>query len=147
MLASLHFTKKLGTLAEAEIDEERYTFKRVGFLRPKITIRKYQFEDDLATFQLIGGGGGLEFVDGKRFSLERLSFWKNRWGFTNEQGDLLLTTCLRPTLVGHKGEVAIEDRGGSEPRLLLLAVLAWYVLTLMADEGEVAAASTVAVGA
>jgi hypothetical protein len=138
-MASLTFPRALGTFAEAELAGARYTFKRTGFLHPKVTIRRTGLEEDIGLVRLtMGGNGTLEFTDGKRYGFHLLSFWNNRWGFFDEQGNLLMTILIHPSFVKHDGDVFLED-ARMDKHTMLLMVIGWYMMAQMAEEGEMAA--------
>ena len=139
-LATLTFIKPWGTLAECKMEGEAYTFKRTGFLRPKVTVRRSPFDEDIATMEVsLGGEGALEMLDGKRYTFHRLSFWKARWGLTNEAGDLLVSMRLHNKLLRFEGEAVLEDKGRKEGKMVLLMSLGWYLMVLMTQESTAAA--------
>ena len=61
LFATLRWQK--GSLFLGEAAEGRWTFKRMGFLRPKVTVRSENSSTDLATLAFSGSGGRLEFPD------------------------------------------------------------------------------------
>ena len=63
LLGKVVFPKSVGSLAEAETSDGKWTFKRVGFFTTRITIRKSGEEEDIAVFRpnLIARSGSLEF--------------------------------------------------------------------------------------
>lgn len=141
-LATLHFLKSLGTLAECRMDEGTFTFKRTGFLHPRVTVRRSPYDQDIATMEMsIGGEGRLETIDGKRYTFQRLSFWRSRWGFFNEQGDPLMSLSIRSKMVGLEGEVEVNDRGRKDGKAVMLISLGWYLLVLMNQEVSIVARS------
>ena len=64
-LASLRWEKALGSLARAEAADGRWTFKRVGFLRPRVTVRAEGSVADVAMLE--PGTGILQFSDGHTY--------------------------------------------------------------------------------
>ena len=69
VLASLSFRSRTGTLATGKTAEGSWTFKRVGFLNPRITVRAVGSEEDLAVYQpKFWGDGALSFKDGPVFA-------------------------------------------------------------------------------
>jgi len=60
--------KLFGSLAEVECGGHRWTFKRGGFLRPRVTVRGDSSNTDLAVLELSWGRSGLlKMGDGTRF--------------------------------------------------------------------------------
>ena len=58
VLATLRWETNFGSLATAETAEGRWTFKRVGFWRPKVTVRAAGSDADLAVFEPRWTGSG-----------------------------------------------------------------------------------------
>lgn len=144
-IGSLSFKKAFGTLAEGEVDNAKYSFKRVGFLRPEVTIRKSPFEEDIGRIRLsFGADATLEFTDGKRYNFHRTSFWKGKWSFSDEQGDLLMTMQMDLALFRRGSEVMVEAKGREDGHFPVLVLLGWYIMVLMAEENSAAAASAAA---
>lgn len=67
VVGSLIFRSGWGTLATAEHPTGSWTFKRVGFLRTRVTVRAVGAVSDLATFHPTtwSGGGAVELPDGQ----------------------------------------------------------------------------------
>lgn len=145
VLATLSRLKPVGTLAEAEADGAKYTIKRSGFLRPYLTVRKAPFGEDAARMELsFGGSGTLQFPDGKRHSFRKMSFWGNRWAFTDEDGNIILNAGQRSAFRS-AGEVTVEAGSAKDRHLPLLVLLAWYLAVLITEENNAAAASAASV--
>ena len=147
LYATLKWKKMFGSLAVVECSEGRFTFKRAGFLRPYVTVRGEDSEGDLATMRFRSGSvmmntafglsGALEFETGPRFAFNRLSFWKSRWAFADENGTPLATFDRKmkgkPT-----ASVTINCDFRHIPYLHILLVLGWYVIILDYEEAEAA---------
>ncbi len=141
--ASLAFRSILGTMAECRVDGSEYTFKRTGFLHPKVTVRRSPYDQDIASMDLSWRGeGALEMLNGGRYTLRRLSFWGVRWGIMDDQGDLLASVHMKPKLLRYEGEVQLEERSGREKEMALLLSLLWYIAVLISQESTAAAASS-----
>lgn len=69
VLATLQFETLCGSLATATSAEGSWTFKRVGFFNPRVTVRKAGEEVNLAVYtpKWTGREGILEFPDGRVF--------------------------------------------------------------------------------
>jgi hypothetical protein len=144
VLATLTWTKIMGTLAVAEYDGKKYSFKRIGFLHPLVTVRKLEFEEDLAFMRLsFGGNGVLEFHDGSRYVLQKMSFWKNQWRMSDSSGRTMCTFIPSRSFVRHTGEVTLSQEELKDGHLPMLIVLGWYVIVLITEESESAAVVTV----
>lgn len=87
VVGTLSFRSSLGTLAEAAVGESRWTFKRVGFLNPRITLRVLGQHDDIAVYQpKFWGDGLLRFADGRTLRWSPTNFWATEWMFSAQDG-------------------------------------------------------------
>lgn len=146
--ATLKWKRMFGSLATGECREDRYTFKRAGFLRPYITVRRENAQGDLAILRfrsgsiivnsVIGLSGTLEFETGHRYSFNRLSFWKSRWAFSDENGDIVVTFD-RNMRGKPKATVTIHRDFRRIQYLDILLILGWYAIILDYEEGEASA--------
>lgn len=155
VLARLSFRSRTGTLATGETAEGRWTFKRVGFLNPRITVRSVGSEEDLAVYQpKFWGDGVLSFKDGPVFAWRPANFWSTAWEFIDPEGTV--TIAFQPgvekerlrdifrtqfTVTFHQ----IDRIWEAAP---LLAILGMYLLILHQEDAAAAgalAATTAAV--
>ncbi len=84
---TLEFRSLWGTLAIARNPIQDWSFKRMGFLNPHITIRHPEADSDYALFfPKVFGGGTLQMLDGRSFAWEALNFWRTRWRFNDKSG-------------------------------------------------------------
>jgi len=89
---TLEFRSLWGTLAIARNPIQDWSFKRMGFLNPHITIRHPEADSDYALFfPKIFGGGTLQMLDGRPFAWEALNFWRTRWRFNDKSGAPILS--------------------------------------------------------
>jgi hypothetical protein len=71
--AVLRWAKRWGSLATGESADRYWSFKRVGFLRPRITIREAGSDSNVAVFSYQSLKGTVDFP------LElQLMFWRKR---------------------------------------------------------------------
>lgn len=90
-LASLTFRSAFGTLATAQTSQGLWTFKRVGFLNPRVTVRTAGSDEDLAVYHpKVWGDGHLAFNSGRTFIWKPFNFWATDGAFTDEHGKTLL---------------------------------------------------------
>jgi hypothetical protein len=138
--AKLKWAKKWGSLATGESADGKWTFKRVGFLHPKVTIRETGTESDIATFSLSWGGDGVLEIpsEASAFLFKRTSMWHSEWILKrNDSEETVLT--IRPdfglTKVPTKkklgAEVELGQNALAQSRLSLLALFTWYLIILM----------------
>jgi hypothetical protein len=142
-LATLRREKALGTLATGEAAGRRWTFKRVGFFRVRVTIRPEGSDQEIGVFHpRWTGGGELALADGRRFGWGQTSFWRQEWIFVAGEADELIRFRCGWSMA--KAEVTISPSGGRVAELPLLAVLGWYLILLSADDAGAGAAVTAA---
>jgi hypothetical protein len=143
--ATLNWKKMFGSLALGECSEGRFTFKRAGFMRPSVTVRREGSESNLATMRFSSGSvimnaafglsGVLEFETGHKFAFNRLSFWKSRWAFVDENG-IPLVTFDRKMKGKPSANVTLNCDFRRIPYIHILLLLGWYVVILDYEEAE-----------
>jgi len=108
VLGRLRWPKMFGSLAEGEFGDQRWTFKRGGFLRPRVLVRPAGSDENAAVFEMSFGGGGLLRTNtGQCFQWSRQGFWSQQFVFSYESGSAALLKETRasrrdvsPFLVG-----------------------------------------------
>jgi hypothetical protein len=145
VVATLRWQKAFGSLALAETTAGAWTFKRSGFLRPKVTVRGLGSEKEVAVFKSSWGGEGtLRFSDGPCYQWQNTSFWRSAWAFANEAGESLVHFKPEVAVFKQSAEVKVEPGAFSLPDLSLLTVLGWYIMLLLSEDAAGAAAGAVA---
>ncbi|HNQ78283.1 MAG TPA: hypothetical protein PK747_04690 [Acidobacteriota bacterium] len=149
LMGKLIFGSSMGTLATAETASGIWTFKRVGFLDPRVTIRVAGKEEDIAVFApRFWGGGNLELRDGRGFKWRSINFWSTRWGFTDRREMPVVDFIpgnAEPGLSGifkHEAEVKVDGSAWSLPELPLLIMAGWYLMVLQYRDSAAVAATT-----
>jgi hypothetical protein len=138
LVGRLRFEKSYGSLALAEVASQNWTFKRQGFLHPRVTVRTPNSEIDFAVFRPNWSGSGVvEFSDGRQIHWRCNSFWRSEWAFVQGEDRQLLR------FKQHEGFLKISarlefDSAGAAPDLPMLAALGWYLMLLTAEDAAVA---------
>lgn len=154
VLATLIFRSATGTLATAEAGEETWTFKRVGFLNPRITVRAANTEEDLAVYQpKFWGDGVLSFKAGRFFSWQPTNFWATAWAFIDPEGTVVM--AFKPGVEQEKLRDILKTQFTVEFSLAvttrdlapLLVTLGLYLLILHQEDAAAAAAVTASMAA
>ncbi len=151
-LATLTFHSAWGTLATAETADGTWTFKRVGFMNPRVTVRVAGSPDNLAVYQpKFWGDGTLTFADGTAFRWQPTNFWASQWAFTGA-GDTPLIRFKSGTerqrlsdVFKTQAIVEIEPNESIKPFMPLLVALGMYLLILHQQDAAGAVAATTAV--
>jgi len=145
VVASLRFEKACGSLATAGSHAGSWTFKRAGFLNPRVTIRLAGANPDLGVFwPRFAGGGWLDLANGGRFHWKSTNLWSSEWGFLNAREEPLFVLRLGggrqkpPDLLKTQASIEIMPRGQGLPELPLLMALAWYLTILQKEDATVA---------
>jgi hypothetical protein len=129
IVATLTWAKSWGSLATGESADGEWTLKRLGFLRPKVSVRENGSDSNLAVLSINWvGEGAVVFSDGEVFQFKRSGFWHPEWSMCNSRGQRLF--LLKPD-VGWKemkADVEIEGAPILSKRTSILAILAWYVV-------------------
>jgi hypothetical protein len=148
--ATLKWQNAFGSLALAETVDQKWTMKRSGFLRPSVTIREADSEQEIAAFRPNWGGEGkLQFAQGSWYAWQTTNFWRTHWLFVNQVGEPLVhfnaefESTAAIIIFKKAAVVEIEPRAARIAELSLLAVLGWYLMILMTDDATSAAGAAV----
>jgi hypothetical protein len=141
LVATLRFRSSFGSLATAESADGCWTFKRVGFWQPKVTVRQCNKDDDIATYknESFSSSGIVTLADGRTFSAES-NFWQTKFEFSNEAGETLIQFKAEGML--HlSSNIAIGPGAVNLPELPWMVMFGWYIMVMMRRD----AATTVAI--
>lgn len=154
LFGTLSFVKSFGSLAVASLAAGDWTFKRVGFFRPRVTVRRRNQETDLAVFQPKGWGveGELLFAGGPSYGWKPTNFWAVRYNFVDRAGKILVT--FKPGVEDSKWSdifkfqalVEIDPSASRLEDLPLLVSLGWYLMILHHEDTSSAGAVVVTMG-
>ena len=145
LLATLRFRSSWGTFATAETADGCWTFKRVGFLRTKVTIRPCNSEVEIAAFKndTRSDGGSLLFPDSRKY-LANTNFWQTQYDFKSENGEPLIH-FQNVGFVRASAKVTIYESAKLIPELSWIVALGWYFIIMMNDDSSSAANTVVVV--
>jgi hypothetical protein len=147
LVAMLRFRSSWGTLATAESGDGCWTFKRIGFLQTRVTIRTCTADAaiaeaavaeagiskaDTAVFRNSSwtGGGTLELPDGREYRANS-NFWMTTFGFTTAEGAPLVGFQQIGGLLKLSSTVEIHPGAATIPELPWLVMLGWYLAVLL----------------
>ena len=147
VIATLRFEKLGGTLATAEMSGESWTFKRVGFFNPRVTVRQSGLEENIAIYEpRFWGDGTLRSGDGREFEWKSTNFWSTEWAFLTSEGMAVFT--FRPArekkwkdIFKTQAMVDVENDGWREKNLGLLLSFGWYLVIMHEEEAATGAAA------
>ena len=132
-----------GALAAAAVADERWTFARAGFWRPRVTARAEGTGAACAIFRAgWTGGGALETPAGRSFHWVPANLWHTHWSWREAGAGPVVHFGSRQGLVRIEGQVDVEPEAVTLPELDLLVPLGWYLLVLLARDTAEVSAST-----
>ena len=135
----LFFSGKSGSLAKGATAHGEWTFKREGFLHPRITVRKTGEDSNCGALMLSANGNGkLNFAWGEDFSFVTGGWMQNHWSFN--RGPLEMVRFSRD---GSSADVEILNLTLAAETLSVLVLLGWYAPLLAAEEAAVIASAVV----
>lgn len=127
----LRFEKMFGSLATAESTAGTWTFKREGFVKPRVTVRVLGSETNIGVFsQNWGGGGMVEFASGNSYEWKCSNFLGSEWKFIAGKR-AVLTFRLNASLLKNGAMVSVNS---TAPELDILILLGWYLMVLTAED-------------
>jgi len=143
-VATLTFRSAFGSLATGESAEGSWTFKRVGFISTRITVRSAGNDTDLAVYtpNTWSGGGTLAFPDGRGIRVTT-NFWQTAIDLVADGNEPLLHLAVGG-LFGLAADVQIQPAGARHDALPWLIMFACYLVVSMRDDG--AAVAVIAAG-
>lgn len=140
VFATLEWRSSLGTLAVATTAFGAWSFKRVGFFSPRVTVRRAGAVEDEAMFRptgWCGSSGELQFADRRVLLYQREGFWSSTWKLCDAAGATLVRIGDVSGVFRWRATVSVADR--DDPRAPLLSCLLWYLAVLANDEESTAA--------
>lgn len=140
--STLRFRSSFGSLATGESQDGCWTFKRVGFWKPRVTVRVCDGDEDIASFsnQTWSGGGTLTLADGRSFRVSN-NFWQTKLEF-REETEATLIRFESGGVIHLSARVEIDPRAVTLPELPWLLMLGWYLIVMShRDSGAAAAAA------
>jgi hypothetical protein len=141
VVATLKFRSSWGTLATAESADGCWTFKRVGFLQTRATIRACGSEDEIAVFKnnTWTGGGTLEMPDGRRLEADT-NCWMTTFSFASDTGQALVRFRKIGGLINLSSAAEITPAGAAFASAPWLVMLGWYLTVQMHNDASSMAA-------
>lgn len=144
VVATLRFQR--GTLADAEVANMRWTFKREGFWHRRVVIRLPGSDADSGAVQLSWRGGGtLALPDGRTVRLAAANVWRSEWIWGENHDAPLVRFESRQGFMRLEGHVDVLGRALKPEELALLVMLGWYLIVLNAEDSAAASASATVV--
>jgi len=119
------------TVAAAEAADGRWTFRRVGFFHPRVSVRPAGADMDIAIVETGKMGSGMvRFSDGRRYPWVNANSQGSEWAFTRQDGTVLVRFLVRASLRKYEGVVQVESAGRGLEELSLLLILGWYLIAI-----------------
>lgn len=134
LMARLSWTTEAGSLAEGTTDDGVWTFKRAGFLKPRVTVRSIDQGRDVAIFEANPAGGGLlQLLDGHFYNW-RTNFWRAEFAWIAANGKAVVESTRSFSVDGKtEGRARIAATELDSNQLSLLVLLGWYLVMMSAE--------------
>jgi len=145
-IGTLRFESMWGSLATGPFGERQWTFKRTGFLSPRITVRDAGAAENVAVFTPGWGGGGWLAVNGRRYHLRHKNFWGTEWAFEGEDGSTAFVLSGSRGVFKQSAQATVSDSAARLPEAPIMLMLMWYVRLLMNEDAAAGAAVVAACG-
>ena len=120
-----------------EAADGRWSFKRRSFWNADIVITDSASQTEIAHVKR-GRDKSLAFSDGRLFTFQKNSFWRNEWVWLNNEGTPLIH-------FQHGKHLILEPLALSLPELSLLTIVGWYLMVLQQEADSASTAAIVAV--
>jgi hypothetical protein len=134
-LATLVWEKSSGSLARAETASGVWTFKRAGFVAPRVTVRLRDTEKDFAVFQPNWtGAGALNLQTGEHFRWQSSGFWNPTWSFSESLSAPLVSFKADNALWRENAKVELGTKALQCHSLPLLLCLGWYLMLMLSED-------------
>jgi hypothetical protein len=131
----LGFSGAGGSLAKGMTAHGEWTFKREGFLYPRITVRKTGADSNCGSLTLSANGNGrLTLTGGEDFVFVTAGWLQSHWSFNRG-----LVEIVRFSRDGSSADVEVITPTVTPETLSVLVLLGWYAPLLAADEAAVIA--------
>lgn len=135
LVARLERRSIFGTLATGESADGCWTFKRVGFLQTRATIRACDDSADLALFRdnTWQSGGTLELAAGSHYRVTT-NFWSTRLEFVRDD-DAPFVTFHMSGVLKRSAEVVVHPIAREHPDTPLVVLFGWYLVVMYDSDG------------
>lgn len=136
-LAKLSWTSKSGTLATGKMKFGEWSFKRTGFFRPLITIRRSNEKQNIGVLKFnFSNNSVLKFSTGETFYWRNLNPWRGEWGFLDKELNLVLRIIPNFNKKGADGFVYIESIEEVNETTAVMILVSWYIVISYFTEEE-----------
>jgi hypothetical protein len=149
LVAQLCFEHPFGSLADGQTTTGWWSFKRVGFFRPAVTVRARGHDENLAVYQPRWTGTEGEITTGhSTYTFRTANFWGTRYEIQDADSQPLVSYrsgCPDSGLSDFfksQSTVSFTDAGRMDPLIDLLVVMGWYLIVLNRDESAAIVATT-----
>jgi hypothetical protein len=119
-----------------EAADGSWAFKRRGFWNAEIVVTDLASQAEIAVVKR-GRNKSLAFSDGRLFTFQKTSFWRNEWVWLNAEGTPLIH-------FQHGKHLMLEPLALSLPELSLLVIVGWHLIVLQQEEDAASTAAMVA---
>ncbi|OGN90953.1 MAG: hypothetical protein A2Y88_14160 [Chloroflexi bacterium RBG_13_48_10] len=143
----LEFRSVFSSLVQAVAAHETWTFNQVGFISPRVIVRRSGSESDLASYQpkWTGTEGQIKLSRGEVYIWRVANFWSTRYAIANKDGTEIVTYQSGSdekkisNLFKQQARVHITLEAWQLSELPLIVMLGWYLVILHYSDSSAAA--------
>jgi len=149
IIGTLDFTSAFSSLGEATLGGEKWTFRKGGFLSPKVSVRRSGSKIDLAIYEpdWTGTQGEVRFSTGELYNWSVASIWGTMYTINREDG-LELIAYLSGSkkkkfsnIFKQQAQMIIAPEAWQIKELPILVLLGWYLVILHHEDSTTVAAT------
>lgn len=138
VFSTIIWLKETGTLAEASCQYGKWTFKRAGFFKPVITIRKFNEPFDIGHLNFSWTNDSeLILKNGHKYYFSNTNLWRQEYGFKDINKKLILRTIPNFNKRGSDGFAYFNEKEIPSDELYLLLNLSWYIISSYSDDESI----------
>jgi hypothetical protein len=145
-VATLSFRSAFGSLAIARADGRSWSFKRVGFWKPRATVRVEGEPTDLATFahDTWKGGGSLRLADGRVLRVTT-NMWQSKIEFLGPDEGALFQYETEG-FFRQEAVLTVMPGLAEMPEMPWLLLFGWYLVVMLHEDSAATVAVIAAAG-
>jgi hypothetical protein len=140
----MDWSTRWGSLATGRSADGEWTFKRAGFIHPRITVREPGRDTDLYSVQVTWGGEGILDIPGRGNFRWIPNVWHRRWVLQGPDGKEVMHMTLNG-FTKISGAITINPKWLNDRMLSLVTLLGWYLMMLVVSDEAAATYSFVPV--
>ena len=138
VIATLEFRNAFGSLATGDSADGCWTFKRVGFIATRVSIRTCHSEEDIAVLgnNTWSSGGTLDLPGGREYPASS-NLWQTRYEIRTASHVPLLSFSRVGGILHLSSDVQVHADAAALTELPWLVMLGWYLTVMQHNDAAV----------